>query len=151
MESYFYYYNYYYGHIFFYSHSNPPFIHSYNKPSIKITKNKRMITYCHIIFFCKPTLHGYKKETSKSKTRNNTPIKKNLIDTGCPILLMGLNPHSYAETFSLLGNFSPSQYETPNMTADKRIQIYKNHNIGINSTISSIHVSGRKTINTIFL
>ena len=43
---------------------------------------------------CKLTLQGYTKETSKSKTRKSTPIKKNLIEKGCPILLIGLNPHS---------------------------------------------------------
>ena len=49
------------------------------------------------------TDQGNKYVISKSKTKNNIAIKKNLTEKGSPGEWNGLNPHSYTVTFSLSG------------------------------------------------
>ena len=49
--------------------------------------------------------HRNKTITSKSKTRKSIAIIKNLIEKGLPISMIGLNPHSYIEFFSLSDSF----------------------------------------------
>jgi hypothetical protein len=46
-------------------------------------------------------------------------IRKNRIEKGSPGLFMGSNPHSYTETFSRSGDFSPRKYEAMEITLDK--------------------------------
>lgn len=66
-----------------------------------------------------PTLHGKRKEISRSKTRKRIAMRKNRTENGSPGLFMGSNPHSYTETFSRSGDFSPRKYEATEITLDK--------------------------------
>ena len=54
---------------------------------------------------------GNKNVISKSNTRNKIAIKKKRTEKGLPGIWKGSKPHSYIETFSLLGIFSLSKKE----------------------------------------
>ena len=52
---------------------------------------------------------GNKYDISRSNTRNNMAIKKNLIEKGLPGEWKGSKPHSYTDTFSLSGFLSDNK------------------------------------------
>ena len=61
---------------------------------------------------------GNKYDISRSNTKNNIAIKKNLIEKGFPGEWNGSKPHSYTETFSLSGFLSDKTYEATAIIID---------------------------------
>ena len=75
------------------SQSSPPYIHSYIAPRVRIIiKEKTSIPEKSI---------GNSKATSISNTKKITTTIKNFIQKGKRGILLGSNPHSNGEDFSL--------------------------------------------------
>ncbi len=66
---------------------------------------------------------GNRKDISRSNTKNKIAIRKNLIEKGSPGLWKGSKPHSYTETFSLSGDFSPNIKDAKDITEESSILI----------------------------
>lgn len=81
------------------------------------------------------THHGKRYEISKSKIKNKIPTRKNLTEKGIREDSNGSNPHSYADTFSLSGFFSPSKYEALDIIVESAVLISNNTNIPKNSIL----------------
>lgn len=64
---------------------------------------------------------GNKYDISRSNTKNNIAIKKNLIEKGFPGEWNGSKPHSYTDTFSLSGFLSDNTYEATAIIIDNII------------------------------
>jgi hypothetical protein len=87
--------------ILYYSHSKPPFNHSYIKPNVKINKKIYKDQKPIMGKLYKDITQGNINEISKSKIINKIPTKKNRTSNFCLESLKGSNPHSYIVTFSL--------------------------------------------------
>jgi hypothetical protein len=59
-----------------------------------MTRKTKIISWPSRLTKFEQTLHGNRKDISKSKTRNKIAIRKNLIEKGSPGLWTGSNPHS---------------------------------------------------------
>ena len=101
-----------------YSQSKPPLNHSYTRPNASTTKNNTITSCPFKSIRLDAVAHGNKNVISKSNTKKRIAIKKNLIEKGSPGAWKGSNPHSYTETFSLSGDFSPKKKEAKDITID---------------------------------
>ena len=132
---YLYIYIYYLLYLSYYSHSNPPFTHSYTNPTVNTNKNINIVQYPIIFISHNTTLQGNKNDISKSNIINNIPTKKNLTSNFCLESPNGSNPHSNTDDFSSSPLFIPNIYDAPGIILDNTILNTINNNIGVYSNI----------------